>query len=167
MKPFAVLSAPLAAAALLALAAPSAAQTVPEGGVAPQEVADWLTGLELTPQLHEVDGEAYIQVEVDNLNWTVSFFDCEAGRCDSLQYTAGFSNETITPEMVNRWNLERRYLKAYFDPQGPTAVVQHDADVRPGEDIDQLRDSLLLWASILPDFATHVGYFAPPEEGAE
>ena len=165
MRSFAVLAASVAAA--FCLAAPASAQIVPEGGIAPQEVADWLTGLELTPQLNDADGDAYIQVEADGLAWTVSFFDCEAGRCGSLQYTAGFANETITPEMVNRWNLERRYLKAYYRADGPTAVVQYDARIRPGDDIGQLADSLRQWAVLLPDFATHVGYFAPPEEGAE
>ena len=107
------------------------------------------------------------QVEADGLAWTLSFFECEAGRCGSLQYTAGFANETITAEMVNRWNGARRYLKAYFDPQGPTAVVQYDVDIGPGDTTVQLTDSLRRWAVMLPEFATHVGYFAPPEEGAE
>lgn len=166
MKSFAVLAASVAAAISLAVA-PAAAQVAPGAGIAPQEVADWLTGLELTPQLNEADGDPYIQVEAEGLAWTVSFFDCEVGRCGSLQYTAGFSNETITPGMVNRWNLERRYLKAYHDPQGPTAVVQYDVDIRPGEGVGQLGRSLARWAVMLPDFAVHVGYFAPPEEGAE
>ena len=163
MKSFAV----LAAAAFLTVAAPSAAQVAPAAGVAPQEVADWLTGLELTPRLNDADGEPFIQVEADGLAWTLSLLDCEAGRCGSLQYTAGFSNETITAEMVNRWNGQRRYLKAYFDPQGPMALVQYDVDIAPGDPTVQLTDSLRRWAIMLPDFATHVGYFAPPEEGAE
>lgn len=156
----------LALAAVLTLSAgAAAAQGVPAGGLAPPEVAAWLTARGLTPEVTETESGALIEVEADNLGWSIAFYDCQGGRCPELQFTSGFTNATITEPMVNAWNAERRYLKAFYIADGPAAVVQHDLRLVPAPDLGQLDASLELWRAMLPDFAVHVGYFVDP--GAE
>lgn len=130
--------------------------------VTPQAVSDWLSGRALTPELVTEGEESYIRVQDEGLTWLLFFYGCEARGCDSLQFGAGFTNESITLDMVNAWNRDRRFLKAYFEAgEEGSALVQYDMIPTEGAPMDHLSDHLDLWRGTLAAFAVHVGYLQP------
>jgi len=127
-------------------------------GLAPAAVVAWLATQEgLTPGALEQEGtNQYVRVSDGGLRWILFFQSCDAGLCSDLQFSTGFANAAITPETINGWNRDRRFLKAFYEaPQGtnpPSAVVQYDLFTVPGG-IGQLTDHLAIWRGLLPDFA--------------
>ncbi len=127
--------------------------------VTPQAVSDWLSGRALTPELVTEGEESFIRVQDEGLTWLLFFYGCEAQGCDSLQFGAGFTNDSITQDTVNAWNRDRRFLKAYFEAgEEGSAIVQYDMIPTEGAPMDHLSDHVDLWRGTLADFAVHVGY---------
>ncbi|GAA0870350.1 hypothetical protein GCM10009116_21860 [Brevundimonas basaltis] len=164
----------LAAAAVMAFAAPAAAsappapvQTATDPGVSIEAVRAWLTSKGGTvSEINRREGETWIGVSDGPLNWVIFFYSCQADVCGDIQYAASFSNPTITQPMINDWNRERRFLKAFFTPGeaggDPSGVVQYDVLIGPGG-VEQLADHTALWLDLVSAFATTVGYFAAAE----
>jgi hypothetical protein len=161
----------LAAAAVMAFAAPAAAapaplpvQTAAASGLSIEAVRTWLIskGGEVSP-INRQDGETWITIEDGPLSWVIFFYSCEAEVCGDIQYAASFSNADITQAVVNDWNRDRRFLKAFFTPgengENPVAVVQYDVLIQGG-DVEQLADHTALWLDLVGAFGTTVGYFA-------
>ena len=162
----------LVAAVLMAFAVPAAAASVPvqaaaDPGVSIEAVRAWLIskGGEVSA-INRLEGETWISIDDDPLNWVIFFYSCEADVCGDIQYTASFSNPTITQGMINDWNRDHRFLKAFFVPGeaggDPRAVVQYDVLVHSA-DVAQLTDPTVLWLDLLAAFGTAVGYLAAPE----
>lgn len=161
----------LAAAAVMAFGAPAAASTAPaavqtatDPGVSIEAVRAWLTSKGGTVSaINREDGETWISITDGPLTWVVFFYSCQADVCGDIQYAASFSNPTVTQAMVNDWNRDRRFLKAFFAPGqaggDSTAVVQYDVLIHEG-DVEQLTDPTALWVELVNAFATTVGYFA-------
>lgn len=151
-----------AVAAAMSLAVPAAAQTASEPGLAIAEVGAWIAskGGVVEPVQRQGD-EVWLTVRDGDLTWLVFFYGCRNDVCADLQYSASFANESITPGMVNDWNRERRFLKAFHSPgaagEPATAAVQYDLLLQPGG-VDQLTDPTAVWVTMLPEFARHVGY---------
>lgn len=157
------LTACFAALALVFAAAPAVAQT-PQPGLAIAEVSAWIAskGGEVQPVQRQGD-ETWITVRDGTLTWLVFFYGCQNDICSDLQYSASFTNEAITPEMLNTWNRDRRFLKAFHVPAesgGATAVVQYDLLLQPGG-VEQLNDPTSIWVGLLETFAQFVGYLPP------
>lgn len=169
----------LAAAAVLALAAPAAAapahaavQTAPvqaaaDPGLPIEAVRDWLIskGGEVS-EINRQDGETWLSVTDGPLTWVIFFHGCQADVCGDIQYAASFSNPGVIQAMVNDWNRDHRFLKAFFTPAeaggDPTAVVQYDVLLHSG-DVEQLADHTALWLDLVGAFGTTVGYFTAAE----
>ena len=166
--------APLAAAALLALAAPAAASTGPAPvqtaatpGVSIEAVRAWLIskGGQVS-EINRQDGETWISINDSPLSWVIFFYSCEADVCGDIQYAASFSNPGISQAMINDWNRDQRFLKAYFIPAADgrdnTGVVQYDVLIQ-SPDVEQLTDHTALWLDLAAAFGATVGYFAPAQ----
>jgi len=160
----------LAAAAVMALAVPAAASTAPAPvqtaaapGVSPEAVRAWLISKGGTvSEVRREAGETWLTVSDGPLNWMVFFYSCETGGCGDIQYAASFSNPTITEAMINVWNRDHRFLKAFFAPSeggDPTSVVQYDVLIH-GADVEQLTDHTALWLDLVAQFGRTVGFFA-------
>ena len=166
--------APLAAAAMLAFAAPAAASAAPAGaqtaaspGVSIEAVRAWLIskGGEVSA-VNRQDGETWITINDEPLTWMIFFYGCQADVCGDIQYAASFSNPGISQAMINHWNRDQRFLKAWFTPAAEgrdnTGVVQYDVLIQGG-DVEQLTDHTALWLDLMAAFGTTVGYLAAPE----
>ncbi|MGV9007236.1 MAG: YbjN domain-containing protein [Brevundimonas sp.] len=147
---------------------PVAAAPVP-GGLPISAVRDWLIGVganvsEVTRQ----NDQAWLTVTDGSVTWLLFFYSCQADVCGDIQFTAAFSNDSITLDKVNQWNQEHRFLKAYFTPAdtGGTAIVQYDVLLVPGAGTAQLADPTAVWVGLLPDFGILVGFFAAPPAAA-
>ena len=150
-------------------AAPAASTPAP-GGLAITAVRDWLISVGATVgEVTRADGRTSVTVTDGPMTWLVFFNGCEADVCGDIQYMAAFSNPTITPDLVNQWNLEHRFLKAYFTPGAAagTAIVQYDVLLVGGAGTQQLIDPTSVWVGLLPAFATHVGFFVPEAAPAQ
>ena len=112
------------------------------------------------------EGETWISIDDGPLNWVIFFYSCEADVCGDIQYAASFSNPGISQAMINDWNRDQRFLKAYFIPAADgrdnTGVVQYDVLIQ-SPDVEQLTDHTALWLDLLAAFGTTVGYLAAAE----
>ncbi len=153
----------LFSALTLAVALPGAAlaQTPPAAvvettGVSVADAKAWLAGLGgnvREPVLR--DGVTSLHIADEPLPWNLTFYACGPSLCDDIQYSAIFSGP-ITPEQINAWNRDNRFLKAFFMPAEPGgvagAVVQYDA-VLTGNGTEQLREPTVIWLQMLRAFA--------------
>lgn len=165
----------LAASAFMAIAAPAAAasaapapvQTATDPGLSVEAVRAWLISKGGTvSEINRREGETWISIDDGPLNWVIFFYGCQADVCGDIQYAASFSNPLINQAMINDWNRERRFLKAFFTPGeaggDQTAVVQYDVLIQDG-DVEQLTDHTALWLDLVSDFGATVGYFTAAE----
>ncbi len=153
----------LFSALTLAVALPGAAlaQTPPAAvvettGVSVADAKAWLAGLGgnvREPVLR--DGVTSLHIADEPLPWNLTFYACGPSLCDDIQYSAIFSGP-ITPEQINAWNRDNRFLKAFFMPAGPDgvpgAVVQYDV-VLTNTGAEQLREPTVIWLQMLRTFA--------------
>lgn len=136
-----------------------AAGPTPVLGVTPGQITAWLATQGVTPGPVEVDGDnSYVRVTDGPLTWILFFQSCQDGVCGDLQFSVGFASRAVTPDVVNGWNRDRRFLKAFYEPaatpeEPATAVVQYDLFLRPGAGPEQLVDHLAVWRGLAPEFA--------------
>ena len=146
------------AVAVVALAAgqPAAAQEFPRGGPSAAEIAGWLQSQGLDAVARD---ESSVASGANGVAWDVVGFDCEAGRCQSWQFSAGFLIPTMPEGAVARWNQQRRYLKAFEleQPGGTAAVAQYDVLVTSGMTWEAMTEHMRLFASVAPLFALEMG----------
>lgn len=139
--------------AALAQTPPPAAST---NGVSVAEAKAWLTGLGGSV------GEPVVRERVTSLHiadqplpWNLTFYACGPTLCDDIQYSAIFSGP-ITPDQINNWNRDNRFLKAFFVPAAPGgeagAMVQYDV-VLTSAGTGQLQEPTVVWLQLLRTFA--------------
>jgi hypothetical protein len=150
-------------------AAPAAPPRIVRG-VSPAAVIAWLTTQGATPGAVQQDGgRTFVRVGTDGLSWLLFFQSCDAtGLCSDLQFSTGAASPAITPDLINTWNRDRRFLKAIYEaPKGTnpaSAVVQYDVLLN-GDGAEQLADPLAVWRSLLPEFARLTQVPATPTAG--
>jgi len=139
-----------------ALAQTPPAAVVQTTGVSVADAKAWLAGLGgnvREPVLR--DGVTSLHIADEPLPWNLTFYACGPSLCDDIQYSAIFSGP-ITPDQINAWNRDNRFLKAFFMPAEPGgvagAVVQYDA-VLTGNGTEQLREPTVIWLQMLRAFA--------------
>ena len=155
-----VVSALVAAGALaLAAVAPAAAAEIPAGGLTIREVAKWLQDAGYKAELKSGDrGSSYIRSAAEGTNFSIFLYDCKAERCASLQFYAAFDKDKpMDLKVVNAWNRDSRFLKAYLDEEGDP-VIEYDASVSPGGTYEALDDDFAVWTASLGKFKTHIGW---------
>jgi hypothetical protein len=90
-------------------------------------VTDWLKakGLPATPNIDK----DYVVTQIGSETYVVFLGDCKDGGCDSLQFFYGIKyDKGVRPDegsaaaLVNRWNRENRWLKAYVDQDRDVAL---------------------------------------------
>jgi opacity protein-like surface antigen len=153
-----------AAAAILALAAGAAqARDIPAGGLTVPELAAWLQQGGYKAEVKTTKaGDPYISSAAEGVSFEIYMYDCKAGRCASLQLTAGFDlKDPGLPggaAKINEWNMGKRYLKAYVDSTGDP-WAQYDINLSPGETYEGLDDDFKnVWVSGLPEFKKFIGW---------
>lgn len=153
----ALLSAVVAASGL----APAAiAQPLPEGGATAQEIADWLRREGLDAEVRSEGDDVWVASGANGLSWDLNAYDCQAGRCASWQFSAGFVMDRLPDGVLNDWHLRHRYIKAFSVAQGDGVAVlaQYDVLLAPGTTWEGMSEHLYLFAGTLPEFAAHIGF---------
>jgi hypothetical protein len=68
-------------------------------------------------------GDPRVNMSIDGFDWSIYFYDCAPGarddrQCNSYQFYSGYTlKQSVSPDVINKWNTERRYAKAYTTVQ--------------------------------------------------
>lgn len=133
---------------------------IADGGLTAKEVARWLQDQGYKAELKVGEsGKPYVRSAAEGVSFSIYLYDCKAGdRCASLQFSASFDlDKPMDLKVVNAWNRDKRFLKAYLDDEGDP-FVEYDASVSPGGSYEALNDDFLVWTSTLPAFKSHIGW---------
>ena len=64
-------------------------------------------------------GDPRVNMTIDGFDWSIYFYECASGTrddrpCNSYQFYSGYTlKQAVSPDIINKWNTERRYAKAY------------------------------------------------------
>jgi hypothetical protein len=69
-------------------------------------------------------GDPFIESAANGSNFTVQFYGCKGAKdCPSLQFYAWYKKEPwYTVDLANRWNANKRFIKAAIDKDGDLAT---------------------------------------------
>ncbi len=115
---------------------------------------------------------AWILAEVDGLVYSISFLNCEEGveSCTTLQFRAIWNSEGAhTTEMMNAWNRDWRFAKAFINASG-NATLEYDVSLAGGVTLANFSETLAWWVDLLAAFSETViepGYAAARVEKVE
>ena len=139
------------------LAPAAIAGDLPPGGMTVQEVAGWLLTQGYPAQIVDdptSPGDQMVSSSIDGINFDIYMYGCTGGRCDSLEYGAGWNSmSSLSTDKINAWTRDKRYVRAYLD--NGTLWASYDLDISPGCNYDCLAHSLVRWRSVLSSFKTY------------
>lgn len=113
------------------------------------------------PVVRDTDsfGDPLIRSAADDIRFSISFYDCDDGPCDSLLFYAGFdSPRPRNLTLVNDWNRDYRFARAYLDSEGDPVIemdVSLGADGIGRRNFNSILDS---WKSLLSGFRDHINW---------
>lgn len=145
-------------APLLALAvAPALADT--GRGVSGDEAMAVLEAMDLSPELLEDGaGDPKIKFLVDGLNAYMNFYDCNAGRCGSLQLEIGLDLPNGTSlQVANVFNARYRYGRVLLDDE-MDPFYQYDFEVLHARHAEHIKSQVEIFSQLLGDFTQAVGF---------
>ncbi len=104
-------------------------------------------------------GTPVIEGRIDGILYQLFFMNCDdnATNCEDLNFYAGFLNLKPTLEVINDWNRDKRFGKAYLDSD-LDAVVEFDVNLEHGVTRDNLDAAFAVWRLILDQYKTYIGY---------
>lgn len=142
------------------LAAPAFGGPLPDGGVTAGEVRAALQAKGFKAEVtKDSEGDPLIRSAADGSNFSIYFYDCDkSGRCVAIQFSAGFDlTKGTTLEVVNTWNKDRRFGKAYLDDERDP-YLEYDIDLEHGATTEALENVVDVWESVLPTFKKHIDF---------
>lgn len=141
-------------ATVMCLLAPAvSAQSLPDGGVTGEEVAKVMTEKGLKTEVTtDKDGDPLIRTFSKDTKYGVFFYGCNAkSRCNSIQFSAGFSVKGIGAEQVLQWNRTKRFGRVYLDDD-KEPWIEMDMDVEHGATVAALANNFDRWDGVLTEF---------------
>jgi hypothetical protein len=103
-------------------------------------------------------GDPKISSSSQGVDWTIFFYDCDGDRCKSIQFAIAFDTEDGVPlELVNRWNRDNRFAKAYLDDENDP-FLEYDVNLVGGVTRNNFADTLGLWEGLLGNFMRHIDW---------
>ncbi|WP_181952650.1 YbjN domain-containing protein [Vulcaniibacterium gelatinicum] len=113
------------------------------------------------------DGDPQIETRMSGVNVFVHFYDCERGRCGSLQFSVGLDLEQgSTLEVVNAFNREFRYTRAYLDDERDP-FLEYDFEVLHTDHAAHVASQIELWEQLLGEFLDATGFRDEAEDEDE
>lgn len=145
-------------APLLALAAMPALADAGRG-VSGAEAMAVLQDMELAPEmLEDAAGDPMIRFQLNELNAYLNFYDCNAGRCGSMQLEVGLDLEHgTTLQVANVYNSRYRYGRMALDDE-MDPFLHYDFEVLHTDHAAQIRSQVEIFGQLLGDFTRSVGF---------
>lgn len=104
------------------------------------------------------NGDPQITGKTDGISYQIYFRNCTDNKnCEDLNFYLGFLDVKPTLEVINDWNLNKRFSRAYLD-QDQDACVEMDLDMVKGVSAEYLDSQISLWTLVVEQFADHVGF---------
>lgn len=98
------------------------------------------------------EGDPKLSCRVDDTKYAVLFFGCSGGRnCNAIELVAGWSGKKVTLETVNRWNIKKRFAKAFLDTDNDP-MLHLDVNLSSGVSEQNLEDTFKKWIRLLDQF---------------
>ncbi|WP_421702546.1 YbjN domain-containing protein [Aliiroseovarius sp.] len=149
----------LTAGALAMLATTASAQNVTASN--PQSIMDYYFNEGVPARLgrDSVD-DPMITVRHSGSEYIIFFYDCTGGAdCGSIQFYSGYdTGSSVSIDMVNQWNTDHRYSRAYVNDGGTTKL---EYDVYMGgqgmSDVD-FASVVALWVEEFEGFEATIGW---------
>jgi hypothetical protein len=147
----------LGGAFMLATAVSAQAQTVIDGSQI-DEIVNIARGYGSATLETQTNGDPKITGKIEGVTYQVFFMNCTNNTaCEDLNFYAGFLDNKQTLDVINAWNRDKRFGKAYLDSD-LDAVVEFDVNLEHGVTRDNLDAAFSLWSLILDQYTTYIGY---------
>jgi hypothetical protein len=147
----------LGGAFLAATAVSAQAQTIITGAEV-DEILNIARGYGSASLETQSNGDPRITGKVEGVTYQVYFMNCTNNtNCEDLNFYAGFLDNKQTLEVINAWNRDKRFGKAYLDAD-LDAVVEYDVNLERGVTRENLDAAFNLWTLILDQYTTYIGY---------
>jgi hypothetical protein len=104
------------------------------------------------------NGDPKIEGSVGGIQYAVYFLNCTDNKaCEDINFYAGFLDLKPSMDVINSWNRDKRFGKAYLDADGD-AVIEMDLNLEHGVSSDNLDAAFGIWELVVDQYTTHVGY---------
>lgn len=150
----------MALMAALSLAAGAAqARPIPDAGLTVEEISAFMKSAGYDPKIEKTDqGEPYVSLKKDGVNFDIDLYDCKDRRCRAIQFVASFDlKEPLSAAKANAWNLTKRYVRVYLDKSGDP-IFAYDANLSPGGSYEALQDDVDVFVQFFPEILEHIGW---------
>jgi hypothetical protein len=156
----------LVPASLVLLAAPALAQDVAQDVAQDLVTADDVEAILDIARTYgkaslseQSNGYPQITGRMEGFLYQIYFLNCdeEGGNCEDLNFYLGFLDVKPTLEVINDWNYNKRFSRAYLDTD-KDACVEMDLDLAVPVSLEYMESTFDLWSLIVVQFAEHIGY---------
>src|SRR5690606_8109671 len=104
------------------------------------------------------NGNPQITGRMNGLPYQIYFLNCTDGTdCQDINFFLGFLDIEPTLEVINDWNYNKRFSRAYID-QDDDACVEMDLDLAVPVSAEYMESTFGLWSLVVTQFAEHIGY---------
>ena len=142
---------------LAASAYTAQAQSIVDGNMV-DEILNIARGYGSATLETQSNGDPKISGRVEGVTYQVFFMNCtDNASCEDLNFYAGFLDNKQTLDVINAWNRDKRFGKAYLDSD-LDAVVEFDVNLEHGVTRENLDAAFGLWTLILDQYTTYIGY---------
>lgn len=145
--------------ALLLVLLPLSASAAAPSGISGPEMVQVMQAEGYQAKLSDdADGDPTIETRMSGVSVHVFFYDCEAKRCGSLQFSVGLDLDAgTTPAVVNKFNREFRYARAYLDDE-MDPFLKYDFELPPSDHRTYVASQLGTWEKLLGEFTLATGF---------
>lgn len=104
------------------------------------------------------NGDPQITGKIEGVTYQVYFRNCTNNTdCEDINFYLGFLDLKPSLEVINDWNYNKRFSRAYLDPDDD-ACIEMDVDLVQGVTAEYLDSQFGLWNLVVAQFSAHVGY---------
>lgn len=149
---------PVAVAVSLSLSfgAPSASASDLIDATDPEEIVNIARGYGAATLGTDNVGDPQVTGRIGGNAYTIFFYGCTDGRdCTNLQFSSGWISDDVDLAMINRWNREHRFSRAYLDDENDP-IIEMDVNLEFGVSRRNFDDTFGVWSAILSSFANYV-----------
>jgi hypothetical protein len=148
----------IAALASALLITTAGAKDVPAAGLTLADLSTWITGHGFTPEsIKDNDGTFHLRVPMNGVKLGIYQFDCKAGVCGSMQFSAGWATHgKFDTAQMNAWNRDKRWCRGYYDAENDP-WVELDVDLTPGGTYESLDDQFKVFQKCVANFQSQYG----------
>jgi hypothetical protein len=142
---------------LVVACTPAHAQTIVDA-TNPDEIVNIARGYGSASLETQNNGDPKITGRIEGVTYQVFFMNCtDNANCEDLNFYAGFLDNKQTLDVINAWNRDKRFGKAYLDAD-LDAVIEFDVNLEHGVTRENLDAAFGLWSLILDQYTTYIGY---------